>query len=628
MATSSNGAGIDYSGAAHLIFHAKAAHTPNHLPTFMGGHGRNSHNLGEPVQVDHRQRLVIWQAYRNNVSLSTALDRFLQYVTMGGVDVEVSVNGHAYELNGENTLLQEYVSRELRPQIDLVLRDLLLYGYTRIMLVPSAVDETLPSFVVLEEGLTTESFILDQYARRSYQMVFSQTSGTHEERSVPNGMLFFMDHPDHTGILTSPVACCMSTLQYQEKLWEHYMRSALRGSMPPYVFVPESKADSTLDGGGPLASSVMSAEAALEGSARTHDAHMRSLSDAQRAAYERAINVVHSIRNAHLHGALSSDGTSSDRDGGLAGIPPRAPVGGFASSSTSASYQFAPELERLEQEIPWQFGTVAATNQRLQAQQRVQAPDHIVDMELRLARMVATKIGIPPEMVSSSHEMHSANVDAMHHQLRTNVHAFQGRARSILESLLRHVWAPLLAGSMRTHKADSASTSDKSRRKKENSDSDSTEDRRRKRARTRQRRSDDEEDESEYTSDDSSESELYSDRARTENAELGSTCITDLRRVQVKVEFTHNPSIVSYDLLKRLYDDGVIHAEAFQEFALGTAGMNQEARLENMEEALRQRHEQTQEGDTRSKSDTSSATRRSSATSVEKTTRPVNSERN
>lgn len=565
---------------AELIFHGDALRNTNHLPEFIG---KDATIYSRPIKIDPSQRELIWNAYLRNPVLSSAVDKFLQYVTMSGMSIHISMNGKVYDISVEDKKTKEYMTRDLQPQLEIVLRDWILYGYTRVKMIESSMDHGYPSFVVLEEGLTYETFHLTEDFRRKYSIMWNQAGadrGNAHERVVENGYIFLMDEPDIKGNLTSAVALSLRSVQFGNRLWNYYMKSAYNRCSPPYVFGSEGKDNMDLALGGPLAVGVASAEAALDGSIGSGIRAMNFKDMQQKRQYVEAIGMVHDMQDR-----------IAERDNPTTREPARsATAKAQAERKEQKELSIHPELVKTESELPWQRGMLAPQGTKLQTSQQFAAPENMFEIETALALSVASKIGIPGEMLSNKSDKHAANVDAMHHQLRTNVHYFQQKCKALLESMLLQMWAPFFdqivdeeIGFEEPQYGESYA--DAEREESEDSEEEETKKRYRQyygsgsdREISRDERMQNYE--MEYSSND----EWHEKR----NANL------EKRRkmrdsVEVKVTFIHNPSIIPYELLVSYYEQGIITKEAFQDFAVSSAGMPQDAKEPDMEAAVLRR---------------------------------------
>ncbi len=439
-------------------------------PDWVGGIGYKENE----VEIADDQRSFLWDVFTTNSYVQSGIRLFLTNVMRGGLTIDVDVGGKQFSLNENNEEFRRYLTDEFLPNIEALLTDFLLYGYARIRYVPSLVNDWIPSFTVLREGLTRDIIIWDKLDRRSYKMVYrASVPNPSIGKEVPNGDMLFINHPDKDGNLTSPLAAVLTPLIYQKSLWQYFMRSSYHQSKVPYVFTPDAQLAKT--------------DTAVIKTMNPRDMTLGKISTKQqnisRENYENALKSTRALFKRSVQHVSSVHGGSTDSI-----------------------------IDNIEREIPWEYGFKAPIGHSLQHNVVTTPPTQFIDVDESIARQIYRAIGVPPEMIVTRSARFAANIDAMNQELRTNIEEFQNKVKHILTTLVSRMWQKVFHG-------------------------------------------------------------FISDRATKTNRNTDSKSLQAARdSVRVKVDFKYNP-LISFELLERYLDRGVVSHKTFQEFALQLAGM-------------------------------------------------------
>ena len=494
------------SSYQHIIPQGSGALAPWRLP--IGASGGTGSGGGREVTIDSQQRKsYIWHLFCNNADVNNAVKMFLNHVIKNGLDIEVQVGGKTWKLDDREEENKHYIREMLLPGIRQMLRDWLLYGYTRVR-ISHPPDSLLPIFSVLREGSTEEKFYWDEYDRRCYTLNYTGGNSGSGSGEIPGGKLLFMHPPDDEGNLTSPLAMCLVPLMYGERLWLYYFAGSYGQSHPMPFWVAEDSASSGLMmAHGPMAVQG-SAEHGLTGGQASAE---KALSDAMYAQMEAAAMAANynSARQSQAH---------------FSSVPTMA----SSSSGEVGSVSVPREIRDAENRDPMleaQRSRIAAPGHRIQMPPPYTTPQQFLEIQNTISQQVYRAIGIPPEMVGSSHQKHAANVEDNAEQLSTRILFFQRHAAELIEELITEMW----------HEEIHQHIMEEAIEKKKDTDVD------------------------------------YLSEQR--------------ESIKVSVKFRFNP-IMSFEGLSQLYETGIIDFDTYQMYALYSYGIPQDDGQKNGEEEI------------------------------------------
>ena len=507
----------------HIIPEGSGALTPWRLgigaPSGAGSGGRE-------VTIDSQGRKAsIWGLYCNVADVNNAVKMFLNHVIKNGLDIEVQVGGKSWKLDDREDENKHYVRQMLLPNIRQMLRDWLLYGYTRVR-ISHPPESPLPIFSVLREGSTEEKFYWDEYDRRCYTMHYAGSSkNASGDAEIPGGRLLFMHPPDDEGNLTSPMAMCLMPLMYGMRLWYYFMSAAFGQSHPmPFWTADDNTSSNNMTSYGPLS---------------VHGAAEHGLTGGQASAEKALQDAVHSqIEAAALAASYNNSQQQQnyptyDAFGGISSTG----GGGGGGASGVVNTSLPSEIREAEKQDPMrdaQRSRIAAPGHRIQMPPPYTTPQQFLEIQHMISQQVYRAIGIPPEMVGSSHQKHAANVEDNAEQLSTRILFFQRHASELIEELIAEMWEEVI----HTHIMEDAIE------KKKDTDV------------------------------------QYLKKQR--------------ESVKVSVNFRFNP-IMPFEGLSNLYNTGIIDFDTYQKYALYSYGIPQDEGQKDGEEALFKREKRAAE---------------------------------
>lgn len=404
-----------------IIINAESSSTPWHLSIPVSGSKTGSQN----VEIDNSRVNFIWSIYKNNISVSTAIDQFFTNIIKSGFEVKVSVGGKTFEFNKTNKEAIDYISQELEPQIEKVLRDWMLFGYSRVRIVPSKIRPGWPSFNVIRFNTTKEYFSWDEFGWRHYDIKYTASSNSQfAGHSVPGGRILIMHEPDDNGELMSPVSRAVSKLAYLERLWMYYMRSSHRRSKPVHIFTPDPNVSKNLEMAGPMPQ-IRNAESIVRSSSSSLQNRSSRINNVERKNYIESLKKI----NEKLAKKVTVE------------------ISNKRSIALDNDINIPKEIKTYENELPWNYGFNTPVGHRLNNAPQSTPPDHFIEVKNMITQEIWQQIGMPPEMstgiVGSSNRV-SGNIDHIHKFLRDNIHRFQIKAVSLLEQFLTEVWEGLI----------------------------------------------------------------------------------------------------------------------------------------------------------------------------------------
>jgi hypothetical protein len=187
-------------------------------------------------------------------------------------------------------------------------------------------------------------------------------------------------------------------------------------------------------------------------------------------------------------------------------------------------------IKKNEEMLPWSQSLVLPAGQKAQPSQRAYGPEGFIDARLAFLESISNALGIPSKMVFSTRTGSSVRYgtgesEIVMRQLRDRIRSFHTKAEPLLAELLSSAWEGIVNSKIYQHASSKGKQKDPEYLKKKRSEA------------------------------------------------------------KVQFKFKDNP-LQDYDLLKKLYDDGVMTADSFQKHALDLSGYSEQHRLKNMEATL------------------------------------------
>jgi len=442
--------------------------------------------------------------YETNSDVRNAVNMFRKHVMKSGIVIDAQVCGQRFRFNQEDKQNIEYYSKVLIPGIERIITDWILFGYSVVRMYPPTESDPLPYFTVMRTHMT-EEYIEWKDDRRQYNLYYSQSRlGPERGKPVPGGMILMLHPPSDSGMPDTELTTVLEPLARSEFIWSQYINSAYYSSRPPFVVAPESH-----KGGDALAAKVgvWGGNAYLGGaaSARRSDGVETSLGDLAIALAKS----IHTQETMPQKRVLTN--TVEDK--------PHIRI-----DKNSPSWKIAASIDAQ----PWLKKEVLNAGERLQPAPRSAAPEKFMEIQESIVHKIYRAIGIPPEMLTTSHQKHAANVEQTTAELRTNVVEFQGKARTQFSAFFTELFSQLI------------------------------------------------------------DSKICAEAARQGKEKDVRFLKTEKERAKVDFQFEYNP-IITPELLFSYHDQGIIRPEKFQEFALLIAGMPQDAKEPDLEKAIQRK---------------------------------------
>lgn len=196
------------------------------FPGVGGGHG-------SAVPFNRSIADRINKLYMSSPVVSTAVNQFVTYVTRS----ELKIEG--------GKISSEQLEREILPAIGVMVLEWVLYGYTNVCAGKSRTSPGRPTLVVVPHLFVQQTMEWDDNWQIKYTV---QSVGNATVGDASKIRVLCAYPPDSRGLLTSPVAQCVTHLGYAEHLWTTYITGSERSVNPVYVFTQERKGASTLPG--------------------------------------------------------------------------------------------------------------------------------------------------------------------------------------------------------------------------------------------------------------------------------------------------------------------------------------------------------------------------------------------
>lgn len=399
-----------------------SADKPWHLPIPSSTNGRAS----DYTEISTSHMMFVESLYKNNTIISTATDQFLSNVTKGGIDIKITVGNKTYEINKNNKNTKRYVRKEVEPQIEKILKDFLIFGYSRVRIVPSREKLGWPSFNTIKKYATKDYFYYTQFGWKEYIMKWNSTDNSYQSgQEVNDGMVLVFNEPDDQGYITSPVSQAAVDAAKLSRLGFYYFKSAFNRANPAFIFTPDPNVSKNLATTGPLPHLRNAASIIRSKVSSTMATRSSKMNEVERQNYAKSLK--------NINDQLAKKVTINIKHS--------------RSSNNNIDSHIPKEIRTYEMERPWEYGMVTPVGQKLNNAPTSSAPEQYSDVHDKLTRTIWQKIGMPAEMATGiigNKNNASGNVDHVHKILRDNIHAFQTKAIGLLETLLEEVWKTMI----------------------------------------------------------------------------------------------------------------------------------------------------------------------------------------
>lgn len=431
--------------------------------------------------------------YERNVHVRNAVNSFRKHVLKSGFSVSATVGGKTYKFNQENGDTIDYYTNVLLPGVEEIITEWILYGYSVVRIYPPSDEEQFPYFTVMRSHLTEEYIVWDN-DRRSYKLVYSGAiPGPLSGKPVPGGMILWFRRPTDQGNPDTELVTTLEPLARQDYIWSQYINATWQAANPSYIFTPEpEKGGDALQG----KVSIWGGNAQISGFTEARDEDMIELSKR-----ELSIAQASSIHSQESMPIRTLNVAVQKRQRKYTDSEMQNPLTRIAASINNT---------------PWENGRTSYPGHRLQPAPRSTAPENFLEIQEHIIHQVYRSVGLPPEMLSSSHQKHAANVEQTTAELRANVTEFQGKARAQLRHLFTELFTQLLDAKILSEASAKGKATDVGHLKNEKA------------------------------------------------------------RASVDFQFEYNP-IVTPELLFSYHEQNILKPEKFQEYALMIAGMPQDA---------------------------------------------------
>lgn len=392
-------------------------------PWFWGGAGaakKTTRNGMVTVELNSRQRTFIYNTLAYNTDFSNAVQLFLARTLKNGLKVTVTIMGKTLEFSRENDETRDYFVNVIKPNVEKLLLELMLYGVARVRIIDT--DSRyggLPKFTIMPENTTVEYMWWDDDDQRHYGMEYSSSSSRHKIGTpVPNGHLLVMNPPRDDGWLTSRAARGLTPLAFSNSLWHSYIRASSGASHPPYIFTPEGgqntaalERDTTV--------AITSAMGEIIGTEEAQRRHSRMATGVELDKGRQALS--HAAKAGANRVQMTITHQYDKYAAGNTGDPLCGVENAIKDAETSA---------------PWKNQFTSAPGHKLQSGPRPYGPEQFIPVLNELTFKVYRALGVPPGLLSdSSNAQHAANVEMIDQELLENVQKFQTDAAALLHKL-------------------------------------------------------------------------------------------------------------------------------------------------------------------------------------------------
>jgi len=189
-----------------------------------------------PVFVDKESIASVDNVYRNNPTVSSAVNSFLKLLTREEFVVEGVTESKKYNFKKANNLPEGYVDIDLIPVLNDIVLHYILYGFAVVRAAPSQNFPRTPALVVVPLKDITIKISWNQFYQRFYTAYANAGSNSEE---IPTSYVSVVNHPDDQGRPQSALALCVPRLVFADTLWDYYMESTFKRINPQYVLAQD-----------------------------------------------------------------------------------------------------------------------------------------------------------------------------------------------------------------------------------------------------------------------------------------------------------------------------------------------------------------------------------------------------
>ena len=562
------------SNTVQFEFGSRAAYTPWLLPGISRGPAN-----GYATQINKTMEEHITKISETMPIVNSAIEMMTQNILQGGIRIWGS--GHKYyNLNTENKEFQRYVQVELFPTFTRIIKEWLLYGFTSIRIAPSIHVPGWPAIVVIPRRHVRQTIEWNEYSQPVYRLYSTGLGGYSDngenDGEIPFSRMLIFDQPTDQGLMTSPLAVCLTQLTYAQRLTEYYMRAAFAGTHPPLSFSQEDKSSATIaKGGTETAFTSTGLVAGISPTTQGSEATTNMIRDTQERQRQEHIRLAKQQREvAQRQLKEKQQREKAEQKSSIL------PGHDYLSNSQLA---IPDEIRKVESEDAFADTYIAPPNVHLDRPIDFKFPAELTTMLDRFAVDVYRAVGLPPALLNEISD-NAASVDATDKHLNSYIAYFQSRATPLFEDLLLLLFGASLID--RVKDDIRREVSDEYQKKQilrgkldkpheiipsSSSSSSPSSGRQRKRDRSSFSSSliDDKEDKTtkngkEFTYGVNSEIEPEAEPSVEEQIAVRLQEIQ--ARLTLHFEFAHAPKI-SLEVLRECFTDGIITGEAFQKYA-------------------------------------------------------------
>lgn len=379
------------------------------------------------TQFNTTRILILKELYKTLPVISITVNTFLNHVLKGGVEITGQTPAGSYQLNMDNDIVRVYVETELYPVIEMILREMIIYGFCAIKIAESMTMPGWPIPVVIPHKDYTPTIMFNNDFQRIYvATALGRSFFTGDSYGeIPMSKLLVLHHPDDNGNLMSPLALCSDMLYLQQTLLECHLRSSVRNSRPLVVFGQKDTITDSLTRGGPESGRT---SASLLSGARIASVGLRraqvEATSADSIERQRAMNMA---SREMLEREKEFNHLKEKWDNTLH-------PGEYITRKESES--MAPTFIRsIESEYPIAHSFIAPSGQHLERPIQHDSPKEFTAIVDRINADVYRAVGLPPALMKEVSD-NAASVELTYTQLTESIQQFQERCKPILRQLL------------------------------------------------------------------------------------------------------------------------------------------------------------------------------------------------
>ncbi len=149
-----------------------------------------------PVFVDKESIASIDNVYRNNPTVSSAVNSFLKLLTREEFVVEGVTESKKYNFKKAYNLPEGYIDIDLIPVLNDIVLHYILYGFVVVRAAPSQNFPRTPSLVVVPIKDITIKMSWNAYYQKFYTAYANSGSNSEE---IPTSYVSVVNHPDDQG---------------------------------------------------------------------------------------------------------------------------------------------------------------------------------------------------------------------------------------------------------------------------------------------------------------------------------------------------------------------------------------------------------------------------------------------